>query len=386
MVRKIRKVAVITGTRAEYGLLKPVMRAIKAHPDLRLCTLVTGMHLSREFGETYREIEKDSFKIHKKVDMLVASDSSGAMAKSVGLGIIGLTQALEEVKPVFTLVLGDRVEAFAGAVAASFLKSIVGHIHGGDKAKGGYDDYMRHAITKMAHLHFCVSLQSAQRVIRLGEEKKFVFNVGAPGLDTILHHPETSWYELIKKYKLDNKGQFAVMVQHSVSTQGEAARMQVRQTLKALKRTQLRTLVIYPNSDAGGRSIIEELKNWKNVPAFSFYKSLPREDYIGLLRKASFLIGNSSSGMIESTSLSLPVINIGIRQQGRECGENVLHSPHNENIIFALVQKCLYDKEFSGIVKKAKNPYGRGKAGNKIATILSRIKEPSRLLLKQITY
>ncbi|MGQ4876454.1 MAG: UDP-N-acetylglucosamine 2-epimerase [Promethearchaeia archaeon] len=382
----MRKVCVITGTRAEYGLLSPIIEKIDNSKKLKLQIIVTGMHLSKEFGNTYLDIIKDGYNIDKKVDMLLSGDSLIAMVKSIGIGILGLSQAIQDLNPDFIMILGDRVEAFAGAIAGAFLKKVVCHIHGGDSPRAGFDEYMRHAITKISHLHFTATKKSYERVIKLGERKEYVFLTGAPGLDVILNKPLYSRREVEKFLKLDENEKYFLLIQHSVSTQPDLAKKQIKITLKAIKKFNIKTVIIYPNSDAGGISIINELEKLKYNPNFILFPSLEHKCYLSILKYCSVLIGNSSSGIIEAPSFHIPVVNIGTRQEGRERSENIIDVPYNSEKIENAIKKALEDESFLEKVKNCINPYGDGKASEKIIKVLEDIEINENIFLKKITY
>ncbi|MGB5926284.1 MAG: UDP-N-acetylglucosamine 2-epimerase [Dehalococcoidia bacterium] len=381
-----RKVAVVTGTRAEYGILCPVLRAVEQHPKLQLLLIATGMHLSHEFGYTVQELEKDGFNIEAKVDMLLSNDTSAAMSKSVGIGIIGLTQTWEQVEPDVIVVLGDRVEPLAAAISGSYMNIPVAHIHGGDTGKGGLDESARHAITKFAHIHFPATRKSAERIIAMGEDRWRVHTVGSPALDTILNEPLLSPKIIAKKLGLGLSQPVILVVQHPVTTQVEEAPEQMRQTLQAIVESQYPTVVIYPNSDAGGRRMIDVIKQYESYPFIKTFKSLPRREYLSLMRGASLMVGNSSSGIIDAPSFGLPVVNVGIRQEGRERGKNVIDVAHKKSDIARALERALSDKKFLIEVKKCENPYGDGKAGPRIARALSQVAITPRLLQKKSTY
>lgn len=379
----MRKVCVVTGTRAEYGLLRPVMRKIKESPSLDLQVVAAGMHLSDEFGRTADLIEKDGFRIDARVDMLFSHDSSGAMAKGIGVGIYGFTQCFEFLGPDLLLLLGDRVEPFAAAIAGSFLRIPVAHIHGGDQAMGGFDEYMRPTITRFSHLHFTATEQSRQRVIRLGEREEFVFNVGAPGLDEAVATPLMGREEIGKTFGLAADQPTLVVVQHPVSTEPTDAAWQMRETMEAVKMLALPTVLVYPNSDAGGRAMIGVIKACVDLPFLRVFKNLERVQYLSLLAAAGALVGNSSSGMIESAHFKVPVVNIGTRQQNRERSSNVLDVPHDRGAIVRAVRTALSDAQFRERVRTCINPYGDGKASARIVDVLSTIPLGTRLLQKQ---
>ncbi len=383
----MRKVAVVTGTRSEYGILQPVLRAIEAEPELSLSLVVTGMHLSHEFGYTVKEIEKDGFKISARVDMLPGRDTLEAMAESVGQGITGMAQTWARLKPDIILVLGDRAEPLAAAIAGAYMNIAVAHIHGGDACTGGnIDDANRYAITKFAHIHFPATRKSAERILKMGEEEWRVHMVGSPSLDVVLNETLLSAGDLAQQFELDLSQPLILVVQHSVTTQVEAAAQQMRETLQAVVEFGYPAIVIYPNSDAGGREMIQAIKEFEKCDAFKIFKSLPHREYLSLMKVASVLVGNSSSGIIEAPSFELTVVNIGIRQEGRERGGNIIDAGHNKQEIVQSIEKALTDKEFLAKVKRGKSPYGDGKSSHRIAGILSEIEIGPRLLQKKITY
>lgn len=383
----MKKVAVVTGTRAEYGILQPVLRAIEAREGLQLLLVVTGMHLSPEFGYTVKEIEKDGFEISARVDMLPSGDTLEAMAESVGLGITGMAQTWARLEPDIILVLGDRTEPLAATIAGAYMNIPVAHIHGGDACVGGnIDDANRHAITKFAHIHFPATQKSAERIIKMGEEEWRVHMVGSPSLDVILNETLLPAEDLAQQLELDLSRPLILLVQHSVTTQVEAAAQQMRATLAAVVEVGYPVVLIYPNSDAGGREMIQVIREFEKHPCIKTFKSLPHREYLSLMKVASVLVGNSSSGIIEAPSFGLPVVNIGIRQEGRERGGNIIDVGHNQQQIMKAIEKALTDKEFLAEVRKCQNPYGDGKASPRIAEILAKIEISPQLLQKKISY
>lgn len=382
-----RKIVVITGTRAEYGLLYPVMKAIENNHKLELSIIATGTHLSFEHGYTINEIKKDGFKIDAAVDMLLSNDTGASMAKSLGIGIIGITQALEQIKPEIILILGDRGEPFAGAIAASHMNIPVAHIHGGDSTTGGcIDESIRHSITKFAHIHFPATEESAERIKKLGEEPWRIHTVGAPGLDTVLNIEPIPKEQLIKRFSLKSDDLLLLVTQHPVTTQPENAAKEMRITLEALAELEMQTILIYPNSDAGGRSMIAVIKEYEHLPFLHTFKSLSHIEYLSLMKIASAMVGNSSSGIIEAPSFHLPVINIGMRQEGRRHTSNVINVFHDKIKIIEAINTAIYDERFKNNVRECVSPYGDGKAGVRIAKVLAEIEINNALLQKRITY
>lgn len=383
-----RKICVITGTRAEFGLLKPVMEKIRESESLELQVIATGMHLLPEYGNTISDISRSGIPIDARIPMTVAGDDKTAMSLSIGLGIISFTQTLNELNPDVVLILGDRFEIFSAAIAASFSGRVVAHLSGGDTLQAGYDEYTRHAITKISHIHFPSTEKSAHRIIKMGEDPKRIFIVGSTALDTILKKKLPSKKDLCKKYEIPFNDDFALVIQHSISTNPLQSQQQMEITLNSILELGLKMVVIYPNTDPGGRKIIETIGRFKEKQSdqiFAF-KSVPFEDYLGMMKIASVMIGNSSSGIIESSSFHLPVVNIGDRQQGRERSCNILDTPHEKEKIKKAIIKALYDKKFNTSVMTCMNPYGNGKASEKIVKILSKIDLGEDILKKKITY
>lgn len=385
-----RVVAVITGTRAEYGLLQSSMEAIRETDNLELRTLATGMHLSPDHGNTVDEIRADGFEVTDTVHMLVAGDTGLSMAKSLGIGIGGLAEALQNVGPDLVLVLGDRDEALAGGLAAAHMNVPVAHVHGGDSMHGAIiDDSIRHALTKFAHLHFPVSAHSAERIRKLGEEDWRIETVGAPGLDAVLDGEYADPGEVISKHGLadsDADEPLALVVQHPVTTVPEQAGDQMRATLEAVIDVGARPVVVYPNSDAGGRRMIAVIEEYAATGTVETFKSLPRAEYLGLMAAADVMVGNSSSGIIEAPSFDLPVVDVGPRQAGRERADNTLSVPHDRDEIAEAIERMLEDEVLRRRAAECDNPYDYGGAGNRVAQRLASVELGSDLLRKRLTY
>jgi len=379
-----RKILYITGTRADYGLMKSVLKEIKKQPKLELEIVATGMHLMEEFGMTITEIKKDGFKIHE-IDATYENDNKESMVNFIGKFVQLLTKEVKEIKPDIILLLGDRGEMLAGAIVGAYLTIPVAHLHGGE-VTSTVDEFARHAITKLAHIHFPATKESANRIIMMGEDPSNVFVVGAPGLDTILNEKLIEPTELSEKYNLDLSKPILLVVQHPVTTEVDDAPEQIRETLEAIIDLKHQTILIYPNADAGGRRMIEVFKKYKKYSFIKTFKNIPHKEYLSLMKIASVLIGNSSSGIIEAPSFGLPVVNIGSRQEGRQRAENVIDVGYDKEKIISAIKEALHDKDFKEKVKKCKNPYGDGKAGVRIADILSKIKIDEILLQKKIIY
>ncbi|MEW6620651.1 MAG: UDP-N-acetylglucosamine 2-epimerase [bacterium] len=379
----MRKICVVTGSRAEYGLLSPVMQAIQQHPELKLCVVACGMHLLEKFGLTVKEIEKDGFTISEKVFIPEQEDISVAFGQTV----IGISYAIDRINPDFILVLGDRFDALAGAIAGANKNIPVAHIHGGDKTTSGHiDESIRFAITKFAHLHFAATSQSKTRLIQSGEEPFRIYQVGSPAIDVILSKKATSSSQTAKFLNLTMNKPILVVLQHPVNVEKDDSANQINQTLLAVKKLKYQTIIIYPNSDSGSCEMIKKIEEYRKLPHIQIYKNIDHTLYLGLLRLASVLIGNSSSGIIEAPCFKLPVVNVGTRNKGREHAENVIFVDYDKHKIIDGIKKALFDKEFKKIVNNCTNPYGDGKSSSRIVEILATISLDRKLLTKQIIY
>jgi GDP/UDP-N,N'-diacetylbacillosamine 2-epimerase (hydrolysing) len=367
----MRKICVITGTRAEYGLLRWVMQGIKDEPDLTLQIITTGMHLSPEFGLTYQAIEQDGFQIDRKVEMLISSDTPVGIAKSMGLGLIGFADALSELQPDLIVVLGDRFEIFAAVSAALVARIPVSHLHGGETTEGAFDEALRHSITKMSHLHFVAAEAYRQRVIQLGEQPEQVFLVGGLGIDNIkrLQLLDRAALEVSLDFKLGPKN--LLITFHPVTLETATAENQMGGllgALAALKDTQL--IFTLPNADTDGRFLINMVEKFVaqhyNARAFT---SLGQLRYLSCVAQVDGVVGNSSSGLAEVPSFKKGTINIGDRQRGRLQAESVINcEPTSEGIAAALVQ--LYSINFQKSLHQVINPYGEGGASEKVVNII----------------
>lgn len=341
----MRKICVITGSRAEYGLLSGLMRAIKEDESLELQVIATNMHLSPEFGLTYKEIERDGFFINKKVEMLLSSDTANATTKSVGLATIGFADAYEDLKPDMIVVLGDRYEILAAVSAALFYKIPVAHLHGGEITEGAYDDCIRHAITKMSHLHFTSTEEYRQRVIQLGEDPKRVFNVGAPGIENIKKVPLMGKKELestLDGFTFNDKT--ILITYHPVTLENSTAEEQIQNLLSALNEyPDIKIIFTLPNSDTDGRVIIRLINEYvsKHQEKAIAYPSLGLKRYLSALQFVKAVVGNSSSGIIEVPSFGIPTLNIGDRQKGRIAADSVLNCGTSKKDILEGLDKVL---------------------------------------------
>jgi len=379
-----KKIAYISGTRADFGLMTPILRAIQKSKKLDLQIYATGIHLMPEFGKTVNGIKKD-FSNVVKIDSVFKADDRKGMSKFTGEFLKKLIEVFIKNKPDFVLTLGDRPEMLCTAMACLYLGIPTGQVHSGDKTTT-IDEVARHAITKLSHLHFPATEESAERIKKMGEEEWRINIIGAPALDTILNEKLPTREELFKKLRLDPKNKVILVAQHPVSEEVDNAGKQMKETLLAVKRFNLPVVVIYPHADAGGRMIIREISKERKNPNFNIFPSLTYKDFLALEREASVWVGNSSGAMIESSSFATPVVNIGNRQSGRQHGENVLNTGYNQNQISSAIRKSLEDKDYLKSLKRIKNPWGDGKTGPRVAKILENITIDDRLLTKQITY
>ena len=369
-----RKICVITGSRAEYGLLYWLLKEIESDPELQLQLVVTGMHLSTEFDLTYREVSRD-FEIDKKVEMMLSSDSGVGVAKSIGVGIMGLADALVDLDPDIIVVLGDRFETFAAATSAMCLNIPIAHIHGGELTEGAIDEAIRHSITKMSHLHFTSTESYRRRVIQLGEEPSRVFNVGALGLDSIRGLKLLSRQEVEDKIGFSLKRQNLLITFHPVTLEHDSSLKYVEELLGALDEFDNTGLIFTgSNADPKGRAVNQMIQAYcnKNSKKAVFFISLGQLLYLSLLRHVDAVVGNSSSGIIEAPSFKIATINIGERQKGRIKPESVIDCRPFKKEIKMAIQKGL-SEGFKKKIQYLKNPYGDGKASIKIKQVLKRI-------------
>jgi len=367
-----RKICIVTGTRAEYGLLQPLMKAIVQNEALQLQLLVTGMHLSPEFGLTYKQIEADGFTIDAKVDMLLSSDTAAGIAKSVGVGMIGYADAFASLNPDWVIILGDRFEAFGAASAAFLAQRPIAHISGGETTEGATDEAFRHAITKMSYLHFTATETYKKRVIQLGEAPERVFNVGAIGIDNIVNMPRLSIAALEQSLNVNLSRPTVLVTYHPVTLEKNTAGEQFKALTDALLHfDDLQVIITYPNSDADGRIIIDMIQDAvKRHPGHFFaYHSLGQQRYLSLIPHVKAVIGNSSSGIVEVPSFNIPTVNIGDRQKGRIASDSVINVQPNAAAIVAGIEQA-FSPAFARICADARNPYGDGKTTERIVAAL----------------
>ena len=370
----MKKICVITGTRAEYGLLRWVMEGIKLSNILDLQIITTGMHLSSKFGFTYTEIEKDGFKIDKKVEMLLSSDTDTGIAKSTGLGIVSISDALDDLKPDLVLILGDRFEIFSAATAAMIKKIPIAHLHGGEATEGLIDEPIRHSITKMSHLHFVSTEEYKKRVIQLGEQPKNVFSVGGFGIDSINKIKLLTKKELEKSIDFNFGTRNLLVTFHPVTLERGTSKNQMKELLRslnALKNTKI--IFTMPNADTDSAILFQLIEEYVNSNSNSkVFTSLGQLNYLSCLKYVDGVVGNSSSGLLEVPSFKKGTINIGDRQRGRIKAKSIIDcEPKHKSISKAI--NTLYSKEFKDTLNNIISPYGNGGASKKVITILEKL-------------
>lgn len=381
-----RKICVVTGTRAEFGLLRWLMTEIAQHPKLELQVAATGMHLSPEFGSTYQEIEAAGFVIDAKVEMLLSADSNTSVTKSMGLGMIGFADAYERLQPDVVVVLGDRFEIFAATSAALIAGIPVAHLHGGETTEGAFDEAIRHSITKMSHLHFVAAEEYRNRVIQLGEQPARVFNVGGMGIDAIKR------IELLDRAALEESMDFQLgdknllITFHPVTLEGQGSSTKQMQALLDALAEMKDTHLIFtmPNADTGGRELSRMVREFvEGRESASMYSSLGQLRYFSCLAQVDGVVGNSSSGLLEAPAFHIGTVNIGDRQKGRLKAQSVIDCDPSKEAILQAIAK-LYSRDFLSSLQAVSNPYGNGGASKAIVKILA--DHPLDGLLKKSFY
>jgi UDP-hydrolysing UDP-N-acetyl-D-glucosamine 2-epimerase len=367
-----KKICVVTGSRSEFGLLTPLLSSLKNDLYFELQLLVTGMHLSPEFGNTFEEILSAGFSINETVDMLLSSDTDTAIVKSMGVGMIGYADAFDRLKPDWLIILGDRFESFVAATAAYMKKIPIAHLHGGEITVGATDEALRHSITKMSTLHFTSTETYRRRVLQLGENDDRVFNVGAIGLDNIRNLSVITKGELEKALNVSLNGEFLLVTYHPVTLGNLSSEKQTEELLAALN-TFGRAQIIFtmPNADADNRVIKKMINQYVSDPSNNAkaFESLGLLKYLSLMKYSSVVVGNSSSGIIEAPSFGIPTINIGDRQKGRVAADSVIQTSSQRDAIVNALSKA-FDMNFREFCRQVENPYGDGHATEKIVSIL----------------
>ncbi len=379
----MRKIAIVTANRADYSRVKSVLAAVQKHPALQLQLVVAGSHLLDHYGLSVKDIERDGFPIAARIPMELQGSEPVTMAKSVGLGVLEFATCFANLKPDIVVALVDRYENFASAIAAATMNIPTAHIQGGE-ITGTIDESLRHAMTKLSHIHFPATATAKDRIIKMGENPNYVFDVGCPATDILLSTPEMSPTELTQSVRslfkdpqadFDPEKPYLMAIQHPVTTEFGSGISQMKETLEGIKGLGMQIFMLWPNIDAGSEDVSRGIRLFKLAnpgEKLTILGHMPHAIFANLLRKTKCLIGNSSSGIRESGYFGIPTVNIGTRQKGREHGRNVLHAGYNKNEIRQAVMQQLnhgpYEKEFI---------YGKGNAGEKIAKILAEVPLPS---------
>ena len=370
----MKRIGIMTGTRAEYGLLKPLMQEINKDNDLELYLIVSGMHLSPEFGMTYQEIEEDGFQINAKVEMLLSSDSPAGISKSIGLGVIGFTDEFQRADLDMLILLGDRYEALSAAICALVMRIPIAHLHGGELTEGAIDEGIRHSITKMSYLHFTSTEQYRNRVIQLGENPERVFYVGALGVENIKKINLMTKEELERSIHFEIDENTVIVTYHPVTLENNTVEEQFLNLLEVLDRNpKIRMIFTKANADTNGRIVNELIDKYaaQNSERACAFVSLGQKRYLSALKYCRIVIGNSSSGIIEAPSFGKPIINIGDRQKGRICADSVINCGYTQQEIQQAMETAL-TKEFENKASNCRNPYEKE---NTAANIISVIKD-----------
>lgn len=381
----MRTICIVTGTRAEYSLLRPLIQQVQNSGQLQLQLVVTGMHLSPEFGMTASSVENDGFKIDRRIEMLLSSDTPSAIGKSTGLGLIGFADAFVDLKPDLLVVLGDRFEILSAVIAALYTRLPVAHIHGGETTAGAFDEGIRHAITKMSHVHFVAADEYRRRVVQLGEHPERVYNVGGLGVDAIQQMPLLSLSQIQERLSFSLNNKTLLITFHPVTLEDSTAEHQVLELLSALEQLDdgFRFIFTLPNADTDGRKIILLIEDFVAAnPNSLAQSSLGQPAYWSVLQHAAAVVGNSSSGLLEAPYFKTPTVNIGERQAGRLMASSVLNCQPQSDQILDAITKATSD-EFQQQCQITVNPYGDGGATEKILEVLRTITLEESLVKKQ---
>lgn len=381
----MKRIAVVTTSRADYSHLYWVLRHLSTHPDIDLRLITLGAHLSPEFGMTVQEIEKDGFKIESRIECLLSSDTDVGMAKTIGVATLSLADLLGRLRPDVLLLIADRYEMLAPASVALALRIPIAHIEGGEVSQGAIDDAVRNALTKLSHVHFTSTELAKQRVIGMGEEEWRVHRAGAPSLDHLRHQKLLSRRELELRLGLTLEKPTSLVIYHPLTIARDTLE-EASAVFSALERINSQLLFCYPNADAGSRELIEKSKALlSSRPNGRLFTNLDTVTYFSLLREVDVLVGNSSSGIMEAASFGLPVVNIGLRQEGRERAANVVDSSADATSIQKAIGRVLLE-DFRRSLAGMANPYGEGNAAEKITQVLATLPSTDRLLMKKHFY
>ena len=378
---------VVTGTRSEYGLLYWVMKEIQSDNELQLQLVVTGNHLVSDYGYTAGQIKKDGFTIDEEIDMIINSEKKSAISKSMGIEMIQMAQCFDRMRPDILLILGDRYETFVAATCAMMMNIPIAHMNGGESTEGAIDEQIRHAITKMAHIHFAGAEYYKERIIKMGEESWRVHNVGQAGIENIKRFKLLEKCELEAELNVKFDKPIFLITYHPVTLDIEDIESQIDNLLSSIKEFDAKYIFTYPNSDFGGKVIIDKVNEFvKQSDNAYIYYSLGQKRYLSLLKYATIMIGNSSSGIIESPTFKIPVVNIGDRQKGRLRSNNIIDTGYSKEDMIKALNEALYDKCFKENFKHIENVYGDGNVSKTVVSILKSTNIDKKLLSKKLTY
>lgn len=381
----LKKIAVITGSRSEYGLLKPLLEEMEKSVSIKLQLIVTGTHLIREYGYSANLIINDGFKPDAMIPIYEQDKQGGELSTALGKAINDISRACIDLKSDLIIVYGDRIEAFAGAAAGMCLNLPIAHLSGGEVTTSGHiDEQIRHAITKMAHIHFPATGASAERIRKMGEEEWRIHHVGDPGISMMNKIKYPSRAEISQELGFEEDSPIILCVQHPVSNKTEMSGEYMKETLKALLKLQYQTIIIYPNGDNGSESIIGQIESVKDCPFFRIFPNLPREKYLGIMKNCDTMIGNSSSGISEAPSFGIKAVNIGLRERARENAGNIINVDYNQKEIEDAIQLALLNKKDRS--NEYVNPFENENASRAITEILENIRIDNRLMIKKMTY
>ncbi len=380
----MKKIMIITGSRGEWGYIRPILKLIKEREDVEAVLVVTNMHLLPAYGNSYKEIENDGFHIDYKVHMSLDGYSHVTQAKSLGLFLSSMPDIIENEKPNWILLAGDRGEQLMGAIAGAYTYTPVAHIQAGE-VSGNIDNMTRHAIGKLVHLHFASNQDAADRLIKLGEEAFRVHNVGAPQIDEMVSAQYTPLPDIEEKLCVSLKEGYLLGVMHPVTEEADKAEKQAEIFIKALNHFSFPKVIILPNNDAGSNGVKRAIQEYRQGEYY-MYANLKREDYLGLLKNTRCIVGNSSSGLLEAPTFKVPAVNIGRRQNMRFRGINVIDVPFEKEMVIEAINKAI-SREFRNYLKKeCVNPYGDGHSSERILDLLINTPVDQKLLVKKLTY
>lgn len=381
---RMKKIMVLTGSRGEWGYIRPIMRLAAQRGDVKVILVVTNMHLLASYGDSYNEIEADGFKADYKINMSLDGYNHITHAKSLGICLMGLPDIIDVEKPDWVLLAGDRGEQLMGAIAAGYTYTPVAHIQAGE-VSGNIDGMARHAIGKLVHMHFAANQDAAERLIKLGEEPFRIFNVGAPQIDEMVQAKYTELPELEEKFNIRLDNGYILAVMHPVTEEASRAGEQAEIFVKALNKIGLPKIVILPNNDAGSLFVSQAILDGKKGE-YHIFSNLKREDYLGFLKNAKCIVGNSSSGLLEAPTFKIPAVNIGRRQNRRFRGINVIDVEFDEADVDMAIQKAMSDGFHNYLEENCQNPYGDGHSSERILDLLVNTKVDEKWLVKSLTY